>query len=106
MVEYLCQIRYHSVLSIIGFPESQLTIADPYGLCCRWVVKRTVYYCYHTVFQMRSLWILVTAALCLSLSLADDDSARLLASKHVLNMMLVQEKDITIEYEIFNVGGR
>ena len=48
----------------------------------------------------------MTAALCLSLSLADDDSARLLASKHVLNMMLVQEKDITIEYEIFNVGGR
>lgn len=38
--------------------------------------------------------------------LADDEGqARLLASKNILNQYLVEEKDLTVEYKIFNIGG-
>ncbi len=37
---------------------------------------------------------------------SDEDSARLLASKNILNQLLVEGKDLTVEYNIFNVGGR
>lgn len=46
------------------------------------------------------------AILVLGFAQADDDSARLLASKQILNEMLVQSRDITVEYRIFNTGGR
>lgn len=40
-------------------------------------------------------------------NLADDEGeARLLASKNILNQYLVEDKDLTVEYKIFNVGGR
>lgn len=42
-------------------------------------------------------------------SQADDqnpDRARLLAEKQVLNKYLVENKDIMINYNIFNVGSR
>ena len=37
---------------------------------------------------------------------ADDEAARLLVSKNVLNELIVEGKDLTVEYTIFNVGGR
>lgn len=36
----------------------------------------------------------------------DEGEARLLASKNILNQYLVEEKDLTVEYKIFNIGGR
>jgi len=36
---------------------------------------------------------------------ADNENARLLASKNILNQFMVESKDLTIEYEIYNVGG-
>ena len=36
----------------------------------------------------------------------DDESAHLLASKSVLNNLLVEEKDLTVQYDIYNVGSR
>lgn len=45
----------------------------------------------------------------LMVSQADDqnpDRARLLAEKQVLNKYLVENKDIMINYNIFNVGSR
>lgn len=39
--------------------------------------------------------------------LADDEGeARLLASKNILNQYLVEDKDLTVEYRIYNIGGR
>ena len=36
----------------------------------------------------------------------EDGEARLLASKNILNQYLVEQKDLTVEYKIFNIGGR
>jgi translocon-associated protein subunit beta len=38
--------------------------------------------------------------------LAENENARLLASKNILNQYVVENKDLTVEYEIYNVGGR
>ncbi|XP_052793614.1 translocon-associated protein subunit beta-like [Mya arenaria] len=56
---------------------------------------------------MRMLSALVVVALCfVGSNLADDDGeARLLASKNILNQYLVEQKDLTVEYKIFNIGG-
>jgi len=40
------------------------------------------------------------------ISLADNENARLLASKNILNLYMVENKDLTVEYQIYNVGGR
>ena len=46
-------------------------------------------------------------ALCLAVAVSsDEDQARLLASKNVLNEMLVEGRDLTVEYIIYNVGSR
>lgn len=37
---------------------------------------------------------------------ADADNARLLAAKNILNEILVEGRDLTVQYNIFNVGGR
>ena len=36
----------------------------------------------------------------------DTSDGRLLASKTIINQYLVEEKDLTIQYNIYNVGGR
>jgi translocon-associated protein subunit beta len=44
--------------------------------------------------------------LCVTCFVSADDSARLLAAKNILNEVLVEGKDLTVQYTIFNVGGR
>ena len=52
---------------------------------------------------------LVLCALCmfgLSYALDETSDARLLASKSILNQFMVATKDITVQYNIYNIGGR
>lgn len=58
--------------------------------------------------QMKSLLALLCVAVAFAVTSADDDTttARLLASKNILNQLLVEGKDLTVEYVIYNVGGR
>ena len=55
---------------------------------------------------MKSLTCLVLFTLGCLVCRAEDENARLLASKSILNQMLIEDKDVTVEYNIFNVGGR
>lgn len=55
---------------------------------------------------MNTLVTILVLGLACFVSSADDESARLLASKTILNEMLVEGKDLTVEYNIFNIGGR
>jgi len=48
--------------------------------------------------------VVLVATLCVTLS-AETENARLLASKNLLNVYLVEDKDITVQYDIYNVGG-
>lgn len=43
---------------------------------------------------------------CTFLAAAKEETARLLASKNILNQLLVESKDMTVEYYIYNVGER
>jgi translocon-associated protein subunit beta len=53
-------------------------------------------------FQLICVFLL--GAVCLTLS-AENENARLLASKNLLNLYLVEDKDLTVQYDIYNVGG-
>jgi len=57
------------------------------------------------VAKMNKLIAAVLLGLVCFVSSSDDEHARLLASKSILNEMLVEGKDLTTEYTIFNVGG-
>lgn len=60
----------------------------------------------YLLFQMNvPLSIAVFSLFCVVLG-ADSENARLLASKTILNQYLVEDKDLTIQYDIYNVGAR
>ncbi|XP_036359887.1 translocon-associated protein subunit beta isoform X2 [Octopus sinensis] len=64
---------------------------------------------WHLTQMMNSLSLLSVSLsfLCLfalTLGAEDEKIARLLASKNVMNQYLVEGKDVTVEYRIFNVG--
>jgi len=48
---------------------------------------------------------LIVVLLALSWSSGEEENARLLVSKNVLNQYLVEGKDVTVLYQIHNVGG-
>lgn len=54
----------------------------------------------------RALFFLAILCYCQSLWAAETGPARLLVSKNVLNNIIVQGKDLSIEYKIYNVGER
>ncbi|XP_074651510.1 translocon-associated protein subunit beta-like [Tubulanus polymorphus] len=56
---------------------------------------------------MRGLIALFVLAVVFGTNTADNDdsTARLLASKNVLNPYIVEGKELTVEYSIYNVGG-
>jgi len=55
--------------------------------------------------KMKSFFVCLLGLLACAVSAADDESARLLVSKAVLNELIVEGKDLTVEYTVFNVGG-
>lgn len=56
--------------------------------------------------RLLSLFVCIFALFALRGFCHDDESAHLLASKTVLNNLLVEEKDLTVQYNIYNVGSR
>ncbi|KAK2169978.1 hypothetical protein LSH36_5g05006 [Paralvinella palmiformis] len=55
--------------------------------------------------KMKHVVVLSVLAFACLVQSADDDEARLLVSKNILNTFLVEGKDLTLEYGIYNVGG-
>ena len=55
---------------------------------------------------MKSILSLLVSVVALCLVHGEEERARLLASKNILNQLLVEGKDLTVEYDIYNVGGR
>ncbi|XP_064653322.1 translocon-associated protein subunit beta-like [Lineus longissimus] len=55
---------------------------------------------------MKGIIIAVLLSLVYCTSHADDEpGARLLASKNILNQIIVEDKDVTVEYAVYNIGG-
>ena len=53
------------------------------------------------------LWVLAVLISFAGYSASEEENvARLLASKNVLNQYLVEGRDLTVQYTIFNIGGR
>ena len=48
----------------------------------------------------------ILCAFGLSYAVDETSDARLLASKTIMNQLMVATKDITIQYNIYNIGGR
>jgi translocon-associated protein subunit beta len=52
------------------------------------------------------LWVAAILLTFSCYSLGEEEiSARLLASKNILNQYLVEGRDLTVEYKIYNIGG-
>ena len=60
------------------------------------------------VFSLQmKLWVVAVLLSFAGYSLSEEDNvARLLASKNILNQYLVEGRDLTVEYKIYNIGGR
>lgn len=54
---------------------------------------------------MKGLFIILFISLNGLFCNAEEERGKLLASKNVLNEMLIEGKDVTVEYNIYNVGG-
>lgn len=61
-------------------------------------------YCILFPFQMKILHVFLVLAL-LGLG-SGEEGARLLASKSLLNRYAVEGRDLTLQYNIYNVGSR
>jgi len=48
--------------------------------------------------------LVLCGAACVTLG-AENENARLLASKNLLNQYLVQDKDLTLQYDVYNIGA-
>ena len=58
-------------------------------------------------FMQMKLWVLAVLISFAGYSASEEENvARLLASKNVLNQYLVEGRDLTVQYTIFNIGGR
>ena len=58
-------------------------------------------------FQMKLVKVVaIFLTICYTYRAEDESNARLLASKNILNQYLVENRELTVEYKIFNVGGR
>ena len=55
---------------------------------------------------MGTLLGVLIAAVIFTVGSGEEENARLLASKNILNQLVVEGKDLTVEYVIYNVGGR
>lgn len=59
-----------------------------------------------TTYIHMKLWVLAVLISFAGYSLSEEENvARLLASKNVLNQYLVEGRDLTVQYTIFNIGG-
>ena len=55
--------------------------------------------------KLELVCVVLLTTVCVVLS-AENENARLLASKNLLNLYLVEDKDLTVLYDIYNIGGR
>jgi len=63
-------------------------------------------YFYRAVYTEMKWLLGVVIGTLICISVADNENARLLASKNILNLYMVENKVLTVEYQIYNVGGR
>jgi len=49
--------------------------------------------------------VVIVLLVCGTARAADVENARLLVSKNILNVYLVQDKDLTVQYDIYNIGA-
>ena len=60
--------------------------------------------CYYLLKMRFVLFFVVTFFAMCGVLAEDENRARILASKHVLNKYMVEKKDLTLHYNLYNVG--